>query len=738
MSSRSVVICVSPEAGDLENFAAQELQGYLEMLFGVSTEIATAPGDAAHVRFVLGLKGQAHVERAAGGIPDLGEQGHFLRRVASDTMVLAGGSPAALCWAVYELVERYGVRYLLHEDVFPETAGAFHLPAIDDILEPIQRTRVWRLIRENPIGSGAWSLGDQKAVMNQVFKLKFNAVSLGFAASCPVIEYEVGGVRRTTAAMGYGLGVPIDEDTIGLEHLVGLYRDDAPYLAMPEFVGAESFAEMRDALRHLMHGMIDHAKELGMRTMLGLNPLEFPVEFRPLLENPSRKHIQLGDLTCCEQGDLMNPNHVALVRAKFEAYLDEYGHVDQLGFGFPEFPQAEGSFRQCYRDLSEKYGFRGCHDLDKLLASTREALLMTGEQERAERSFKSSIVMLDFYDRFFARTGLLRRMADLNIRPCLGISTHGSQETLNFIDRVLPEGAALAVGDYASSRLVRKLHYLEAIDASRIPVFAIVTLQDDNIGAQPQITTENMHILLQAAHRLGWEGFHTRFWPIGDLDPMIAYLAKASWDVSVTPREACEDHFRHVYGEASVEPLCQTMRLLEDATTLLEVEPGGNLFPVPGIMRYHVTADSPAPGLLSHVRALYEEVRRILERVRDLPGSAVRASNLDYRISRMTFAEKVLNEIDLLHKAGIEVHQAARECADADASGKHVARARELEDRAIAAGEAAVRAAASEVRDSSDRGGVAAYYHLLVREVRGVVDDCLKEKCQGPSSDSDS
>lgn len=209
MTSRPVVICVSPEAGELESFAAQELQRYLETLFGVSTEIAPASGDAAHVRFVLGLKGQAHVERVAGGMPHLGEQGHLLRRVGSDTMTLAGGSPAALCWAAYELVERCGVRYLLHGDVFPETPGAFHLPAIDEILEPIHRTRVWRLIRDNPIGSNAWSLAEQKAVMNQVFKLKFNAVSLGFAPSCPVIEYEVLGVRRTTGAINYGMRIPI-------------------------------------------------------------------------------------------------------------------------------------------------------------------------------------------------------------------------------------------------------------------------------------------------------------------------------------------------------------------------------------------------------------------------------------------------------------------------------------------------------------------------------------------------
>ena len=43
-------------------------------------------------------------------------------------MILAGGSPVATMWAGYELVERYGVRYLLGGDVYPEPGFVIVMP----------------------------------------------------------------------------------------------------------------------------------------------------------------------------------------------------------------------------------------------------------------------------------------------------------------------------------------------------------------------------------------------------------------------------------------------------------------------------------------------------------------------------------------------------------------------------------------------------------------------------------
>ena len=722
MNSLSVAICVDPEAGALESFAAGELQSYLDKVFGVRARITSASVEDADARFVLGMKGRAHVERAGGGVPSLSEQGHLVRRVSGDTMVLAGGSPAAVCWAVYELVERYGVRYLVHGDVYPENAGPFHLADVDAVLEPIQRTRVMCLTRDNPIGSLFWSLDDHKSLMNQLFKLKFNAACLAYAASTPKVVYEVGGIRRMTGSLNYAQDMPIDDDNIGREHL-GAVRS----VVAPEFEGAETFDEMHAVLTRFIHGLIDHARSMGMRVSMGVNALEFPAEFRPLLQEPTMKSIQLGNLTCSEQGDLMNPNHVELIRAVFEAHLTEYSDLDEIGFGLPEHPHAQSRFGECWERLRRRFGLDDV-DIDGLLSVTRESGLTAGGPERAEREFMSFVTALDFYDRFFAQTGLLGRMADEGIRPAMGVLANGAHQALTFAHRALPENVRFGAGDYSASRLVRKLRWLERLDPTGIDPLVSMSLQDDNIGWLPQVATENLHILLQATHRLGWDGFTLQHWAIGDIDPPIAYIARASWDAGVTPRAVHEDHFGHVYGEEAVEPLCQATYLLEDATTIMSI-PLGFFFPVLGVMKHQVRAESPLDDAALQVRAIYEEVGRMLEAVGKGEVPSHGRSPLAYWISRATFSVEAFNEVYLLRQGAGALREAAsaRRQGDEDGCGEHLKRARDYYDRAICAGEAAVTAAASEVRSPSDRGAIAAYYHLLVREVKSFVEEYVEE-----------
>ena len=102
---------------------------------------------------------------------------------------------------------------------------------------------------------------------------------------------------------------------------------------------------------------------------------------------------------------------------------------------------------------------------------------------------------------------------------------------------------------------------------------------------------------------------------------------------------------------------------------------------------------------------------------------------LKYWTGRMTFSIEALNEVDLLRRGAVALCEAvaARPPGDEEDRGKDVRWARDYYDRAIRAGEAAVVAAASEVLDPSDRGGIVAYYHLLVREVNRFVDEYVEE-----------
>src|SRR5207247_2713062 len=95
-------------------------------------------------------------------------QGIVLKRTTVDgkpALVIGGGSPAATLWAVYELVERWGVRYLLHGDVLPEKPGPFGLPEADVILEPNLIVRQWRAVNDFACGPESWGRAEYRRVL---------------------------------------------------------------------------------------------------------------------------------------------------------------------------------------------------------------------------------------------------------------------------------------------------------------------------------------------------------------------------------------------------------------------------------------------------------------------------------------------------------------------------------------------------------------------------------------------
>ena len=114
-------VVIPPQADKLERFAASELQRYLVQLFGASVNLVPAPTASADCVFLIGAVGRNSAPALGQEqFPPLTEQGFLLRttRTANKpAMTIAGGSPAATLWAVYELVERWGVRYLLAGDV---------------------------------------------------------------------------------------------------------------------------------------------------------------------------------------------------------------------------------------------------------------------------------------------------------------------------------------------------------------------------------------------------------------------------------------------------------------------------------------------------------------------------------------------------------------------------------------------------------------------------------------------
>jgi alpha-glucuronidase len=121
-----VAIITSANAHALEQLAARELESQFRRLFvNIHTSLSHQPTSEAELLILVGSpQTNPHLKRAVGDLwPDCSDQGLVIKSVNLDgrqALVVGGGSPVATLWAVYELGQRYGVRYLLRDDVYPQ------------------------------------------------------------------------------------------------------------------------------------------------------------------------------------------------------------------------------------------------------------------------------------------------------------------------------------------------------------------------------------------------------------------------------------------------------------------------------------------------------------------------------------------------------------------------------------------------------------------------------------------
>jgi hypothetical protein len=173
----AVTIVTGPEAPELERLAATELSGLLRSLFDATVTVSTAaPADATVPRILLGSPGSNPTVKAVYPA-DLGEQGHIVRSTPSG-LVIAGGSPVATLWAVYEYGYANGMRYLTSGDFAPVEKPTFTTEGFDLVMKPLYSQRAWRVIAGGPASQEAWGVADFEKLLPQLAKLKFNAVIL--------------------------------------------------------------------------------------------------------------------------------------------------------------------------------------------------------------------------------------------------------------------------------------------------------------------------------------------------------------------------------------------------------------------------------------------------------------------------------------------------------------------------------------------------------------------------------
>ena len=697
VAAQNLAVISPANAAPVERYAADLLKDYLAKLFGARV------GQTGDVVFLVG---QARLNPGLrNSDAKLSDQGILIRTTRwqkKPAIVVAGGSEAATLWAVAELAERWGVRFLLHRDVFPPQRP-FKLPQLDLTLEPKLRIRQWRVVNEFACGPLSWGLADYRPVLDQLAKMKFNRLLVVLWPHQPFLDYQYAEIHRSSADIFFGYRFPITADMPG--H--GLFGNTTQFWN-PDLPQNASYRQFTDAgIRHI-RGLMQYGRERGMGSVINVAPLEFPPEFAPALRSSQTVH-QLGNLSIVpgDQTAIDDPKLNGLVGAILKAVVNTYPEADALGITMPEHRQWVKEYENAWRSFDGRYRIGQEASLPKILDAAAHRKHFHSPPERAIAEVKGDLVNLFFYDRLIRGEKIFQDTKRPNIRiiydavaeelyPILGRILRPGDELLNFVD-------------YTPSRIVQRREALGQVPPKQNPAVLIYTLHDDNVGLLPQLATGSFHELTQDLRKYGWAGFSTRYWLIADHDPCLGYLSRAAWDDSATPEAVYRDQFQAVCGSGCVAPMMEAMKKVEAATLILEQHGLSFAFPVQGMMMKHWTAHPLEKEILA-VQKVYQEALSAVQSARENTAPENRQVE-DYWIGRLNYGIDYIEATRLLHEAAI-----------ADSQGRRLVALKHTQG-ALAKARAGIESYARIAADQSDRGAIAMMGELVYRPLKSKVGD---------------
>ncbi|HTL30670.1 MAG TPA: hypothetical protein VL282_15670, partial [Tepidisphaeraceae bacterium] len=633
--------------------------------------------------------------------PKVSDQGIVLKSIELNghpAIIVGGGSPRATLWAVYDLVERWGVRYLLHGDVLPPPRK-FEAPTLDVVQEPTLRVRQWRVLNEHAMGPISWGIADYKPVIDQLAKLRFNRLLLYIWPGQPFLPLEYKGIRQNSGTLFFGNHYPITPDMIGRS----LFGNEKEYWNPDIPPPGSDPAKITEAAVAHVRNLIDYAHARGMDCVMPASLTEFPREFKPLLAHT--KPVDMVGTPTIGPGpdaDVDDPMLSSLASAVLQTTIRTYPGVEYIALDLPEWREWINQYERAWKALDAKYHIAEARTLASVLDSAANRKDYPGGAERAVKEVKADIVALYFFDRVLAQSPLEGRK--------LVLSTV-AEELYPILAKILPKGSeTLNFVDYTPSRIVKRSEVLKGIEAKQIPSVLIYTLHDDNVGVLPQLATHSLAELTKDIRSQGWEGYSTRYWLIGDHDSCVAYLSRAVWDPKTTPEDVARDQVSRVCGEACVDEMMKVFSEVEAATVTLEWNGLGLTFTDANMMMKHWSAGELSPELKSvtpRYQAALDAARRALAK-----SSESGKAYVNYWIGRLQFGIDYMNAIS-----------AVKSAATLESKGD-VGGAMKEGSRAIKLVKHALESYAVVARDRSDKGAIAVMneyvYRKLVAKVQAL------------------
>jgi hypothetical protein len=284
-------IVVGKNAPELDRYAADQLRAMLTRMFDL-IPMTTLVGNPTT---------NQNIPKEAW--PEITDQGIVIKAILHEgkpTLILGGGSPKATLWSVYELGHRFGIRYLLRGDIYPDKPTPLDFNNLNLVIEPNLPRRIWHLDYNSVAGPSSWPQADLERLLQQLAKKKFNHLQISIYPWQPFVHDEQQGVKKQTVTLWHDKQFPIPRDAPGRTAF-----GSAKIFENPDFAGKSSNEEMLEAGQTHLRGILAAAHRLGITVSLVISPLEISTE-------------------------IAATSDTQLASAKIQAYLETYPNLDQL------------------------------------------------------------------------------------------------------------------------------------------------------------------------------------------------------------------------------------------------------------------------------------------------------------------------------------------------------------------------------------------------------------------------
>lgn len=495
-------------------------------------------------------------------------------------------------FGIYELLERWGVRFSLTEDFLPDKPEPLRLTGFDERCEPAYAIRAMRPLNNLPEGSAAWGLEDFQRFIDQMAKLKYNTYVFWIAESGPWLDYEFRGMKRPAGDIFYGWKYQIDENFVGKELFPGQKEFYSPVLAK-----ARNDEEKKQLGIGLVRDIINHGKQRGMMTLLTFGFLEPPTPFKhkmndwatlPLPDPKLFPDAQFSETPVEEFGtnpkyaawmNVRDPSVQELTKVRLKALIDTYPDADFYHIWVSEHRAGVVDYREIFKELDARYHLSPAFDLDQELSNPRT---YPYGFTRYQNQFKSDLLFLWMFDRIFVQGSLLKHTC----KPHANISLSGVMPELwPLVAKILPKG--MSFGDwleYGTHATADRIEDIVPVLRSGLPTTLEIGVQDDNTMWFPQVNVESLEKIVHTTAPLDLEGYVVAIWQIRQADINSAYLGHASFHPEVTADQFYRDYLVKLVGPQAAPHFEQAQRILEKADRQIKKELYGYAFAFEGAM----------------------------------------------------------------------------------------------------------------------------------------------------------